>query len=109
VSDAETRGIVDGDWVRVHNDVGAFFVRVKTAHGIRPRTTFMYHAWENYQFPGNTWPRHVSPSALNPVELAGDHPHLRVGMLEGQPGCFDRDTRVEVTRLSPSEVMRLRA
>jgi hypothetical protein len=59
----------------------------------------MYHAWENYQFgPGGT-PRHVSPSPVNPVELAGDHAHLRVGMLEGQPNSFDRDTRIDMERI----------
>ena len=43
------------------------------------------------------------------VELAGDHPHLRVGMLEGQPNLFDRDTRIEIERLSPDQVKRLNA
>ena len=100
VQDAKARGINDGDWVRCYNDVGSFELRVKVTHGMRPGQAFMYHAWENYQFEGKGEPRHVSPSPINPVELAGDHAHLRVGMLEGQPNCFDRDTRIEIERIS---------
>jgi len=59
----------------------------------------MWHAWENYHFPDHKGPRDVSPSPMNPVELAGDHPHLKIGMLEGQPGTFDRDTRIEIARV----------
>jgi hypothetical protein len=43
------------------------------------------------------------------VELAGDHPHLKIGMLEGQPGMFDRDTRIQIVRMSKAEVRRLEA
>jgi DMSO reductase family type II enzyme molybdopterin subunit len=100
VEDAKARGINDGDWVRCYNDVGSFELRVKVTHAMRPGQAFMYHAWENYQFEGKGEPRHVSPSPINPVELAGDHAHLRVGMLEGQPNCFDRDTRIEMERIS---------
>ena len=100
IRDAADRGISDGDWVRCHNDVGEFEVRVKVTHAMRPGQVFMYHAWENYQFTGKNSPREVSPSPINPVELAGDHPHLKVGMLEGQPNSFDRDTRIEITRIS---------
>lgn len=97
--DADRRGIADGDWVRCYNDVGSFEIRVKVASGLRPGQAFMYHAFENYQFTNGT-PRDVSPSPINPVELAGDHAHLRIGMLEGQPNCFDRDTRIEIERLA---------
>ncbi|MGI9481912.1 MAG: molybdopterin-dependent oxidoreductase [Hyphomicrobiales bacterium] len=98
VDDAVARGIADGDWVRCFNDVGEFLIRAKVATGVQGGQTIMYHAWENYQFEGGGTPRDVSPSPVNPVELAGDHPHLRVGMLEGQPGFFDRDTRIEIEK-----------
>jgi DMSO reductase family type II enzyme molybdopterin subunit len=106
--DAEERGIADGDWMRVFNDVDDFVLRAKVVPGVRPGQTVMHHAWENYQFPGGKGPRNVSPSPINPVELAGDHPHLKVGMLEGQPGMFDRDTRIDVVRLTEEEVAALR-
>ncbi len=109
VEDAESRGIADGDWMRAFNDVSEFVVRAKVAPGVQPGSTVMHHAWENYQFPGKGAPRSVSPSPVNPVELAGDHPHLKVGMLEGQPGMFDRDTRIEIERMTQEAVDQLRA
>jgi nitrate reductase alpha subunit len=107
--DADARGIADGDWIRVYNDVGEFVLRAKVAPGVRPGQTVMHHAWENYQFLSQGTPRSVSPSPINPVELAGDHPHLKIGMLEGQPGMFDRDTRIQIVRMSEAEVHRLEA
>lgn len=107
--DAASRKVSDGDWVRCFNDVGEFFIRAKVAPSLREGQTIMYHAWENYQFAGGGTPRDVSPSPINPVELAGDHPHLRVGMLEGQPGLFDRDTRIEIEPISAEQAERLGA
>lgn len=106
--DAAERGIGDGDWVRVYNDAGSFNVRVKVSHTCRPRQTLMYHAWESHQFDGTGDPRQVSPTPINPVELAGGHPHLRAGYLEGQPGGFDRDTRIEIRALKSPEIAAMR-
>ncbi len=106
--DAEQRGIADGDWVKCFNDVGSFNVRAKVITGARPGQAIMYHSWENYQFAGKGDARSVSPSPINPVELAGDHAHLKIGMLEGQPGCFDRDTRIDIARMTPEEVAEIR-
>jgi hypothetical protein len=39
-------------------------------------------------------------SPINPVELAGGHPHLAPAIIFGHPGQFDRDTRVEVVRIA---------
>lgn len=107
--DAKHRGIEDGDWIRAYNDVGKFVARVKISPSLMPKQTIMYHAWENYQFPAEQNPRRVTPSPINPVELAGDHTHLKVGFLEGQPGGFDRDTRIEVERLSDAEAKKAAA
>ncbi len=106
--DAADRQIADGDWVRCFNDLGEFHVRAKVITGVRPGQTIMYHSWENYQFAGKGDARSVSPSPINPVELAGDHAHLKVGMLEGQPGCFDRDTRIQITLMTPVDVAEMK-
>lgn len=97
--DAGKRGIQDGDKVRAYNDVGSFNTRVKVSPSLRPGQTLMYHAWEHYQFDGKGDMNSVSPTPLNPVELAGGHPHLRAGVLQGQSSVFDRDTRIEIERL----------
>jgi nitrate reductase alpha subunit len=106
--DAAKRKIKDADWVRVWNDVGAFNVRAMISPSMRPGQTLMYHAWENHQFLGKGDMNVVSPSPTKPVELAGGHPHLKIGFLEGQPGGFDRDTRIEVELLGHQEVRRLK-
>lgn len=106
--DAATRRIRDGDWIRVWNDVGSFNARAKISPALRLGQTLIYHGWETHQFLGKGDMNAVSASPIKPVELAGGHPHLRIGFLEGQPGGFDRDTRIEVTRLSPQEVKRLK-
>lgn len=98
--DAGKRGIVDGDLVRVFNDVGSFKVRAKVSPSLRPGQTLMYHAWEHYQFQGPGDMNSVSPTPLNPVELAGGHSHLTAGVLQGQSSVFDRDTRVEIERIT---------
>lgn len=94
--DASKRGIQDGDMVRAYNDVGSFNVSVKVSPSLRPGQTLMYHAWESYQFHGKGDMNSVSPSPLNPVELAGGHPHLTPGILQGQSSVFDRDTRIDI-------------
>ena len=106
--DAEARSIADGDWVRCYNDVGEFFVRAKVITGA--------HARPDHHVPllGELSVCRIRrcraayrPSPINPVELAGDHAHLKIGMLEGQPGCFDRDTRIEIEKISPEDRARL--
>ncbi|MBK6658323.1 MAG: molybdopterin-dependent oxidoreductase [Proteobacteria bacterium] len=97
--DASKRGIIDGEWVRAFNDVGSFNVRARVSPNLRPGQTLMYHAWEQYQFPGHGDMNSVSPTPLNPVELAGGHPHLAAGILQGQSSVFDRDTRIDIARL----------
>lgn len=99
LSDAKHRGIEDGDWVKVYNDIGNFVARAKVTPSMRIGQTLMFHAWEKYQFPGKGDMNSVSPSPLNPVELAGGHPHLKAGILMGQNSMYDRDTRVEIEKL----------
>ena len=84
----------------INRSPGSFEVRVKIAPSLRPGQTLMYHAWESYQFKGKGDMNSVSPSPLNPVELAGGHPHLTAGVLQGQNSVFDRETRIEIERLS---------
>jgi len=96
VEDAQTRGIADGDTVKVYNDIGHFFIRTKVSPAVRPGQVIIYQAWENFQFEGGIGYRNVVASPINPVELAGDYLHLRPAPAILQPGQSDRDTRVEV-------------
>ena len=100
IADAQARGIADGDLVEVRNDIDRFRIRAKPAPAVRPGQLIIYHAWENYQFPDGKGFQNLIPSPLNPVELAGGEGHLRPVSICLQPSQNDRDTRVEVARVS---------
>ena len=59
-----------------------------------------YRGWENYQFEGGKGFQNLIPSPINPIELAGGEGHLRPISICLQPSQNDRDTRVEVSRVS---------
>ena len=94
--DAGSRGIEDGDRIRVWNDVGEFIVRARLSHAVRPGAVILYHAWEDHQFGSGYGHRNLLPSPLNPVELAGGYTHLRPVPASLQPGQSDRETRVDI-------------
>ncbi len=96
--DAKSRGIADGDRVRVHNDVGAFEIQAKTSPSVRPGQVITYHAWEPHQFA--KWRSHqvLIPSPINPIQLAGGYYQLQPLPIACEPGQNDRGTRVEVEK-----------
>ncbi|MFQ5666765.1 MAG: molybdopterin-dependent oxidoreductase [Candidatus Binatia bacterium] len=100
VADARARGIHDGELVEVRNDIDRFRIHAKVSPALRPGQLIIYHAWENFQFPDGKGFQNLIPSPLNPVELAGGEGHLRPIQICMQPGQNDRDTRVEVVRLT---------
>ncbi|MBI5505761.1 MAG: molybdopterin-dependent oxidoreductase [Deltaproteobacteria bacterium] len=100
-SDAEPRGIADHDMARVFNDVGSFQIRVKLAETVSPGQFIVYHAWEPYMFRGGNCQQTITPSPLNPVELAGQYFHLRPMLGVCPPGQNDRGVRVDVEKAGP--------
>jgi DMSO reductase family type II enzyme molybdopterin subunit len=99
VEDAAARGILDGELVRVYNDIGSFEVRAKVSPALRPGQVIVYHAWEPYQFRGHRSYAVATPSPINPIALAGGYFHLQPRPAVGAPGSTDRATRVEIERL----------
>ena len=59
----------------------------------------IYHAWENFQFPGRRHFKGPMASPLNPIDLAGGYGHTRPWAAAFYPGFSDRDTRVEVKKI----------
>ena len=98
--DAKARKIMDGDRVKVWNDLGDFEVHAKVSPAIKPGQAVIYHAWEPYQFKGGKSHAGVLASPVNPIELAGDDFHLRSVYWCFEPGGKDKDTRVEVSKMS---------
>jgi DMSO reductase family type II enzyme molybdopterin subunit len=97
--DAESRDLADGDHVRVRNDVGSFEAQVKISNALRPGQVMVYHAWEPYQFRNRKSHQVLTPSPINPIQLAGGYFHLQPLMIVGEPGSTDRGTRVEIERV----------
>ncbi|RMF21605.1 MAG: hypothetical protein D6760_09125, partial [Deltaproteobacteria bacterium] len=95
-ADARARGIKDGGYARVYNDLNSFEIQVKVSAAIRPGQAIIYHAWDNFQFKGHRGFQNLIPSPLNPVELAGGQFHLRPMTICLQPSHTDRDTMVEI-------------
>jgi anaerobic selenocysteine-containing dehydrogenase len=98
--DAEARGVRDGEYVDVYNDVADFRCRVMVSPGVRPGQVIIYHGWENYQFQDWHPFKGVMASPMNPIELVGGYGQLRRDPIVGAPGLSDRDTRVEIRRVN---------
>jgi len=97
--DARTRGIADGDRVRVFNRHGEFEVEVKVSPAVAPRMAILYHAWEPYQFSGRRGNMEVVSSPYKPSHLVGDYGHLRYRVFAAGPVHVPRGIPVEVERL----------
>jgi len=100
VEDARSRGIDDGDRLRVFNDISSFIVQARVSSSVRPGQVVLYHAWEPYQFEGHRSQHAVTPNPINPIQLAGGYVHLQPRMAVGTPGPSDRGTRVEIEKLA---------
>jgi len=98
--DAEGRGIRDGEFVELYNDVGCFRIQAVVSAAVRPGQVIIYHAWENYQFDGWRHFKSVMPAPLNPIELVGGYGHIRPDPVTCSPGPTDRGSRVEMRRAS---------
>ena len=59
--DASSRGIGDGDEIRVWNDMGEFFVPAKVAPNVMPGQVIVYNGWEPYMFRGWRGPMDLEP------------------------------------------------
>ena len=85
--------------MRVFNDVGSFEIRAKISSGTVPGQIIVYHAWEPYMFKNSHSHQTVTPSPINPIELAGQYFHLRPMFLSHSPGENDRGVRIEVEKV----------
>ncbi len=99
VEDAKHRGIGDGETVRVFNDLGDFEIQAAVSPALKPGQVVVYHAWEPFMFKGHGSYQSLTPSPLNPIQLAGGYFHLQPMVLTQSPGCSDRGTRVDMEKV----------
>jgi DMSO reductase family type II enzyme molybdopterin subunit len=98
-ADARSRGIRDGDQVRVYNDEGEFRANAKVAAAVQPGQLIIYHAWEPYQFEG--WKGQQEPvvAPWKALHLAGGYGQIHYRMIYGAPGHSPRGGTVDVERV----------
>ncbi len=77
-SDAEERGVEDGQLIRVFNSVGSFVAVAHLTSAMQPGTTFMYHGWDPMMFRGRqNFGAVVSTAGLiKPTSVAGGQGHV---------------------------------
>jgi len=95
-SDCASRGIRDGDRVRVFNDAGAFEAAAKVAAGVQPGEVIIYHAWEPYQFKGWKGQQEPVEAPWKPIHLAGGYGQIHYRMFYGSPSHSPRGSPVDV-------------
>jgi DMSO reductase family type II enzyme molybdopterin subunit len=96
--DASERGIVDGDRIRVFNDVGEFEAVAKVAGAVQPGQVIIYHAWEPYQFKGWKGQQDPVPAPWKPLHLAGGYGQIHYRSIYGAPGHSPRAQTVDIAK-----------
>jgi DMSO reductase family type II enzyme molybdopterin subunit len=98
-ADAATRGVADGDEVRVENDHGGFEAMARVTPRVRPGQVIVYNGFEPHMFPGWRGANEVEPGMVKWLHLVGRYGHLRYLPFGWQPVPADRAVRVEVRRV----------
>ncbi len=99
--DCQSRGVRDGDRVRVYNDNGEFEAIAKVSGAVQPGQVIIYHAWEPYQF--KRWRGQQEPvvAPWKALHLAGGYDQIHYRMIYGAPGHAPRGGTVDIERVRP--------
>jgi complex iron-sulfur molybdoenzyme family reductase subunit alpha len=96
--DAKARGIADGDWVRIHNQIGAAVCMAHTLPGEKPGRLTMYHGWERFLgFAEGGW-QSLTYIKIKPTQLVGGYGHVRFQLNYWGPTGNNRDIKVEIEK-----------
>ncbi|MFN8104547.1 MAG: molybdopterin-dependent oxidoreductase [Acidimicrobiia bacterium] len=102
--DAERLGARDDDVVRIRNDVGEFYVPVRTTPTQRPGCLTVYNGFEGFMFPGGKGANEVEPGLVKWLHLATGYGHLSYAPTEWQPTPVDRVVYVDVEVVPPRDL-----
>jgi DMSO reductase family type II enzyme molybdopterin subunit len=94
--DAATRGIENGQEMRVWNDLASLVVQARVTPAVQPGQLIMYNGFEPYQFKGWQDFSAVEPGMIKWLHFAGGYGHLRYRSLHWQPVPIDRAVRVDI-------------
>ncbi len=97
---AETKGIKDGDTIRVYNNLGEFFAMAKLSSSSPADGLVMEHGWEPYMYKFNKGHNEVVPTSLNLLEMADGWGHLKFGGLwDGNQYAYDGAVNYEKAKV----------
>jgi nitrate reductase alpha subunit len=99
--DAEDRGVVDGDLIRIFNPLGEFLARAHISAGTQPGMLFMYHGWDPMLFRNRqNFGAIISTAGLiKPTTMAGDYGHLGYQPLAFAPNQTYKDFTCDFKRV----------
>ena len=98
-SEAEKRGIKDGDMVRVYNHHSEFECMVKVSAITAPGEIIVYHAWEPYQFKNWKGQQEPAEAPWKALHLAGGYHQIHYRIFYGAPSHAPRGTPVEIGKV----------
>lgn len=97
-AEACSRGIADGDLIRVTNDRGSYAIRSRVSPRVRPGQLIVYNGWEPHMFKDWKGSNEVEPGMVKWLHLVSRYGHLRYLPFGWQPVPADRGVFVEVSR-----------
>jgi len=87
---AASRGIADGDDVRMFNDLGDTVLMAKLVPGVPKNAVVMEHGWEPFMFRGRKGQNVLVGDMLNLLELSDGWGHLKFGTnWDGNQHAYD--------------------
>jgi complex iron-sulfur molybdoenzyme family reductase subunit alpha len=96
--DAARRGIADGDWVRIHNQIGQTVCLCQVLPGEKPGRLTMYHGWEKFLGFGEGGWQSLTYIKIKPTQLVGKYGHIDFKLNYWGPTGNNRDIKVEIEK-----------
>jgi complex iron-sulfur molybdoenzyme family reductase subunit alpha len=96
--DAKARGIEDGDWVRIFNQIGATVCLCQVLPGEKKGRLTMYHGWEKFLGFGEGGWQSLTYIKIKPTQLIGKYGHLNFKLNYWGPTGNNRDIKVEIEK-----------
>jgi complex iron-sulfur molybdoenzyme family reductase subunit alpha len=96
--DAKSRGINDGDWVRIFNQIGEAVCLCQVLPGEKAGRLTMYHGWEKFLgFASGGW-QSLTYIKIKPTQLIGGYGHLNFKLNYWGPTGNNRDIKVQIEK-----------
>jgi DMSO reductase family type II enzyme molybdopterin subunit len=91
--DARSRGVQDGQPIRVFNSFGSFVALAHLSSTMQPGMVFMYHGWDPMMFRGrqNFSAVVATGGLIKPTNLVGDYGHITWKPLGFEPNATFHD------------------